>query len=78
MRSVTVAGPWGTKMIPLGGQVNSFPAMSELFFSRKLWPEGQHNAYTNNLEMNETTKTIWIKADSAFGDLFELFSHAKE
>ena len=68
----------GTKMIPLGGQVNSFPAMSELFFSGKLWPEGQRDAYANNLEMNEATKTIWIKADRAFGDLFELLSPAKE
>ena len=75
--SVTVAGPWGTKMIPLGGQDNSFPAMSELFFSAKLWPEGQPDAYTNNLEMNGATKTIWIRANRVFGDLFELFSHAK-
>ena len=32
MRSVTVAGPWGTKMIPLGGQVNSeFPLIYCIF-----------------------------------------------
>jgi len=59
-------------------KLTHFQQCQNFFFSGKLWPEGQHDAYTNNLEMNEATKTIWIKADRAFGDLFELLSHAKE
>ena len=73
-RSVRVAGPWGTKIIPIGGQVNSFQPVSEHFSLRGALT----GAYTNTLETNGATKTIWIKADQTFGSLLELFSYAKE